>query len=57
MFYAGENREVVNRLVEMYLPEANTMRAPGEASGLMALEIATDDMAEKLGSDRWNSAR
>lgn len=51
VFYAGENRLVVSRLVEMYLPEANAMRAPGEASGLMALEIAMDEMAEKLGMD------
>jgi xanthine dehydrogenase YagR molybdenum-binding subunit len=27
------------------------MRAPGEAPGLMALEIAMDEMAEKLGLD------
>ncbi|MFD1794715.1 xanthine dehydrogenase family protein molybdopterin-binding subunit [Paracoccus aurantiacus] len=51
VFYAGPNRLIVNRLVDMYLPEANAMRAPGEASGLMALEIAMDEMAEKLGMD------
>jgi xanthine dehydrogenase YagR molybdenum-binding subunit len=33
------------------LPEGNAMRAPGEAPGLMALEIAIDEMAEKLGMD------
>ena len=27
------------------------MRAPGEAPGLMALEIAMDELAEKLGMD------
>ena len=27
------------------------MRAPGEATGMMALEIAIDEMAEKLGLD------
>ena len=27
------------------------MRAPGEASGMMALEIAIDEIAEKLGVD------
>ena len=27
------------------------MRAPGEAPGMMALEIAMDEMAEKLGLD------
>ncbi|MEI4486738.1 aldehyde oxidoreductase molybdenum-binding subunit PaoC [Frigidibacter sp. MR17.14] len=50
-FYAGANRLIVNHLAEMHLPEANAMRAPGEASGLMALEIAMDEMAEKLGMD------
>jgi xanthine dehydrogenase YagR molybdenum-binding subunit len=33
------------------LPEGNAMRAPGEAPGMMALEIAIDEMAEKLGLD------
>jgi xanthine dehydrogenase YagR molybdenum-binding subunit len=33
------------------LPEANAMRAPGEATGMMALEIAMDEMAEKLRLD------
>ncbi|QDD96841.1 Xanthine dehydrogenase molybdopterin-binding subunit (plasmid) [Roseomonas mucosa] len=33
------------------LPEGNAMRALGEAPGLMALEIAMDEMAEKLGMD------
>ena len=33
------------------LPEGNAMRAPGEASGMMALEVAMDEMAEKLGMD------
>ncbi|MEW5421711.1 aldehyde oxidoreductase molybdenum-binding subunit PaoC [Amorphus sp. 3PC139-8] len=50
-FYAGENRRVMHHLVDMHLPEASDMRAPGEASGLMALEIAMDEMAEKLGID------
>lgn len=50
-FYAAPNRRVRHHLVEMHLPEASDMRAPGEASGLMALEIAMDEMAEKLGMD------
>jgi xanthine dehydrogenase YagR molybdenum-binding subunit len=33
------------------LPEGNAMRAPGEAPGMMALEVAMDEMAEKLGMD------
>ena len=39
------------RLAVLDLPEGNAMRAPGEAPGLMALEIAMDEMAEKLGLD------
>jgi xanthine dehydrogenase YagR molybdenum-binding subunit len=39
------------RLAVLDLPEGNAMRAPGEASGMMALEIAMDEMAEKLGLD------
>ena len=39
------------RLARLDLPEGNAMRAPGEAPGLMALEIAMDEMAEKLGLD------
>jgi xanthine dehydrogenase YagR molybdenum-binding subunit len=33
------------------LPESNAMRAPGEATGMMALEIAMDELAEKAGID------
>lgn len=51
LFYAGENRMTRMRLATLDLPEANAMRAPGEAPGLMALEIAMDEMAEKLGMD------
>ncbi len=49
--YAGEHRMTALRLAEHDLPEANAMRAPGEAPGLAALEIAMDEMAEKLGMD------
>jgi xanthine dehydrogenase YagR molybdenum-binding subunit len=51
LLYAGANRMLKLRLAELDLPEGNAMRAPGEASGLMALEIAMDEMAEKLGMD------
>ena len=50
-FYAGANRMTAMRLATLDLPEGNAMRAPGEAPGLMALEIAMDEMAEKLGLD------
>jgi xanthine dehydrogenase YagR molybdenum-binding subunit len=51
LLYAGANRMTALRLAALDLPEGNAMRAPGEASGLMALEIAMDEMAEKLGID------
>lgn len=51
LLYAGEHRHTAMRLAVLDLPEGNAMRAPGEAPGLMALEIAMDEMAEKLGLD------
>ncbi|WP_114227056.1 MULTISPECIES: aldehyde oxidoreductase molybdenum-binding subunit PaoC [Sphingomonas] len=51
LLYAGANRMTAMRLAVLDLPEGNAMRAPGEAPGLMALEIAIDEMAEKLGLD------
>jgi xanthine dehydrogenase YagR molybdenum-binding subunit len=51
MLYAGANRMTATRMATLDLPEANAMRAPGEATGMMALEIAIDEMAEKLGLD------
>lgn len=51
LLYAAPNREIYMRLAELDLPEANAMRAPGEAPGLMALEIAMDEMAERLEMD------
>ena len=51
LLYAGANRLTRQRLAELDLPEGNSMRAPGEAPGMMALEIAMDEMAGKLGLD------
>lgn len=51
LLYAGANRLTSMRLAVLDLPEGNAMRAPGEAPGLMALEIAMDEMAEKLAMD------
>ena len=51
LLYAGANRLTSMKLAVLDLPEGNAMRAPGEAPGLMALEIAMDEMAEKLGMD------
>jgi xanthine dehydrogenase YagR molybdenum-binding subunit len=51
LLYAGPNRYTALRLAVLDLPEGNAMRAPGEAPGMMALEIAIDEMAEKLKMD------
>lgn len=51
LLYAGANRMTKTRLAVLDLPEGNAMRAPGEASGMMALEVAMDELAEKLGID------
>jgi xanthine dehydrogenase YagR molybdenum-binding subunit len=51
LLYAGANRLASLRLAMLDLPEGNAMRAPGEAPGLMALEVAMDEMAEKLRMD------
>ncbi len=51
LLYAGANRMTEMRLATLNLPEGNAMRAPGEAPGLMALEIAIDEIAEKVGLD------
>ncbi|MCZ2498887.1 molybdopterin-dependent oxidoreductase [Xylophilus sp. Kf1] len=51
LMYAGANRFTALRQTLLDLPEGNAMRAPGEAPGLMALEVAMDEMAEKLKLD------
>lgn len=51
LLYAGANRLTGLRLAVLDLPEGNAMRAPGEAPGLMTLEVAMDEMAEKVGLD------
>ena len=51
LLYAGANRMTATRLAALDLPEATAMRLPGEAPGSMVLEIAMDEMAEKLGLD------
>ena len=51
LLYSGANRLTGVRLALLDLPEGNAMRAPGEAPGLMALEMAMDEMAEKLKLD------
>ena len=51
LLYAGANRMTATRLAVLDLPEGNAMRAPGEAVGLLALEAAMDELAEKLKMD------
>lgn len=49
--YAGANRMSRTRLANLDMPEANAMRAPSDTPGSMAVEIAMDEMAEKLDLD------
>ena len=49
--YAAENRRTTHRLVRLDTNRGEWMRAPGEASGLLALECAMDELAEQLGLD------
>jgi len=51
LLYAAPNREMFMKLAVLDLPEGNSMRAPGEAPGMMVLELAMDELAEKLGMD------
>jgi xanthine dehydrogenase YagR molybdenum-binding subunit len=49
--YAAPHRLMRHRLVKLDLPVAGAMRAPGEAIGMLSLECAIDELAEKLGMD------
>jgi xanthine dehydrogenase YagR molybdenum-binding subunit len=49
--YAGPNRLTRHRLAPLDIPVASSMRAPGESVGLLALECAMDELAEKLSLD------
>ncbi|MBO4227232.1 xanthine dehydrogenase family protein molybdopterin-binding subunit [Bradyrhizobium neotropicale] len=49
--YAAANRRTMHRLVRLDTNRGEWMRAPGEASGLLALECAMDELAEQLGLD------
>ncbi|WP_433832096.1 xanthine dehydrogenase family protein molybdopterin-binding subunit [Actinoplanes sp. CA-015351] len=49
--YAAPNRRTGHRLVRLDMPTPRWMRAPGEAPGMVALECAIDELAEKLGMD------
>ena len=49
--YAGENRLITHDLVRVNWLLSGSMRAPGEAVGLIGLEGAFDELAEKIGID------
>ncbi len=51
LLYAGEHRLIRTRKAELDLPPGASMRAPGEAVGLLALEGAMDELAEALDID------
>jgi xanthine dehydrogenase YagR molybdenum-binding subunit len=51
LLYSGPNRMTRMRLAHLDLPEGSAMRAPGEAPGMMALEVAMDEVAEQLKLD------
>ncbi|WP_448502529.1 aldehyde oxidoreductase molybdenum-binding subunit PaoC [Sphingomonas sp.] len=51
LLYGGRNRLTRHRLATLDLPEGNAMRAPGEAVGMLALEVAMDELAETCGVD------
>jgi xanthine dehydrogenase YagR molybdenum-binding subunit len=49
--YAAANRKTTHRSVKLDLPISDSTRAPGEAVGMLALEQAMDELAEKLSMD------
>jgi len=49
--YRGENRLIGHRIARIHRTPAGSVRAPGEAVGLTALEIALDELAEASGID------
>ena len=51
MLYACPNVETKHRVVELDVPAPTFTRAPGEASGSFALEVALDELARTLALD------
>ncbi|WP_309242872.1 xanthine dehydrogenase family protein molybdopterin-binding subunit [Lichenibacterium dinghuense] len=49
--YATPNIATEHRLASLDVPVASAMRAPGEAVGMLAIECAMDELAEKLAMD------
>lgn len=51
ILYAAAHRATTHRVVALDVPLASYMRAPGEASGMFALEVAMDELAERCHLD------
>jgi xanthine dehydrogenase YagR molybdenum-binding subunit len=51
LLYESKNNSVTTKVVEVNLGVSTFMRAPGEAPGTAVLEIAMDELAEKLKID------
>ncbi len=51
MLYACPNVVTTHRVVPLDVPTPTFTRAPGEASGSFALEVAMDELAHELGMD------
>ncbi|MBK1623437.1 xanthine dehydrogenase family protein molybdopterin-binding subunit [Afifella marina] len=49
--YAGENRKITHRLAETDVLMTASVRAPGEAVGMLSLESAMDELAIRLDLD------
>jgi xanthine dehydrogenase YagR molybdenum-binding subunit len=49
--YAAPNRLTGHTLHKLDIAVASAMRAPGEASGMLSLECAMDELAERVGLD------
>ncbi|MET9803882.1 xanthine dehydrogenase family protein molybdopterin-binding subunit [Streptomyces sp. NPDC006368] len=51
VMYASPHGRTAHRVVPLDVPSPSWMRAPGEASGMYALESAMDELADALGLD------
>ncbi|MGY4979509.1 xanthine dehydrogenase family protein molybdopterin-binding subunit [Streptomyces sp. 900105755] len=51
VMYATPNLYLVHHVVPLDVPSPSWMRAPGEATGMYALESAMDELADALGTD------
>jgi len=49
--YAGKDRRIAHNLVETDCLMTSAVRAPGEATGMLATEGALDELADRLGID------